>query len=170
MWRGTTVPTAKKAVQDGVRDKTVVTLVGEAQASVGFKFVASVPPDMCRQCRLFLACMGKLVPGRAYEVMELKDKEHYCELYEGKVRVARVMQTPIEILIKPQHAIEGATMVYAGIECDLKRCPMESSCQPEGVKKGEKVKIIGTPADISVQVPCRKKLRKATVLVVDPSS
>lgn len=164
------MPSAKRALQDGVREKTVVTLVGEAQASKGFKFVASVPPEMCKQCKLFLACMGKLVPGRAYEVVELKDKEHYCELYEGNVRVARVMQAPITILIKPQHAIEGATMAYAGIECEVKRCPLESHCRPEGVKKGEKVKIIGVPEDVSGQTPCKKKLRKATVLVVDPSS
>ncbi len=164
------MPTTKKAPQEGVRDKAVVTLVGERQASKGFKFVASAPPDMCRQCKLFLACMGKLVPGRAYIVVELKDKEHYCELYEGNVRVAKVMQSPIEILIKPQHAIEGATMVFAGIECEVKRCPLESFCRPEGVKKGEKVKIIGVPEDVSGQAPCKKKLRKATVLVVDPSS
>jgi hypothetical protein len=164
------MPTNKRVSQEGSRDKTVVTLVGERQASKGFKFVASVPPEMCRQCKLFLACMGKLVPGRAYEVVELKDKEHYCELYEGNVRVARVAQSPLEILIKPQHAIEGATMVYSGIECEFKRCPLENTCRPEGVKKGEKVKIIGVPDDVSEQTPCKKRLRKAIVLVVDPSS
>ncbi len=164
------MPTTKRTPPEEVRERTVVTLVGEAQASKGFKFVASVPPDMCRQCKLFLACMGKLVPGRAYEVVELKDKEHYCELYEGNVRVAKVMQAPIEILIKPQHAMEGATMVYTGIDCDVKRCPLESRCRPEGVRKGEKVKILGVPEDVSGETPCKKKLRKATVLVVDPSS
>lgn len=160
----------KKAQQEGTRDKTIVTLVGEGQSSKGFKFVASVPPEVCRQCKLFLVCMGKLVPGRAYEVVELKEKEHFCGLYEGKVRVARVIQSPVEILVKPQHAMEGVTMVYAGIQCEVTRCPMEKVCKPEGVRKGEKVKIVGVPEDVSGQIPCKKKLRKATVLVVDSSS
>jgi hypothetical protein len=163
------MPTAKK-VQDLHHEKTLVTLVGEGQSSKGFKFVASIPPEICKQCKLFLVCMGKLVPGRAYEVVELKDKEHYCALYEGNVRVARVTQSPIEILIKPQHAIEGATIAYVSIPCEIKKCPMDSTCRPEGVKKGEKVKIIGVPEDVSGQIPCRKRLRKATVLVVDSSS
>lgn len=164
------MPTTKRTPQEGAREKIIVTLVGEGQSSKGFKFIASVPPEMCRQCKLFLACMGKLVPGRAYVVIELKDKEHYCALYEGNVRVARVAQSPIEILVKPQHAIEGATMAYASIDCEIKRCSMEGTCRPEGIKKGEKVKIIGVPKDVSGQIPCRKKLRKATVLVVDSSS
>lgn len=164
------MPTAKRVLQEGTRDKTIVTLVGEGQSSKGFKFVASIPPDMCKQCKLFLVCMGKLVPGRAYEVVELKDKEHYCALYEGNVRVARVAQSPIEILVKPQQAIEGATITYASIACEIKRCPLEGTCKPEGVKKGEKVKIVGVPEDVTGQLPCRKKLRKATVLVVDSSS
>jgi uncharacterized protein (UPF0179 family) len=164
------MPATKRAPQEGARDKTIVTLVGEGQSSKGFKFIASIPPDMCKQCKLFLVCMGKLVPGRAYEVVELKEKEHYCALYEGNVRVAKVAQSPIEILVKPQHAIEGATMTYVSIDCEIKRCPLEGACRPEGVRKGEKVKIIGVPEDVSGQIPCRKKLRKATVLVVEFSS
>lgn len=164
------MPATKRVLHEVAHEKTIVTLIGEGQCTKGFKFIASAPPEVCRQCRLFLACMGKLTPGRAYEVVEIKDKEHYCPLYEGKVRVARVAQSPLEILIKPQHAMEGATMVYSGIECRMKGCPMESVCRPEGVRKGEKVKIIGTPKELTGEVPCRMKLKKATVLVVEPSS
>ena len=143
-----------------------MTLVGEGQATVGFKFVASQAPKICEGCSLLKVCMGKLVPGRAYEVVEIKDKEHYCQLYEGNVRVAKVTQAPIEIIIKPQHAMEGATITFTGIECNM-RCPYERACKPEGVKKGEKIRIETVLGDVSETAACHKKFRRVTALVVD---
>ena len=61
------------------KGKEVITLVGEGQAIIGFKFVASQPPEVCVSCKLFKVCMSRLATGRNYEVIEVKDKEHYCE-------------------------------------------------------------------------------------------
>lgn len=150
-------------------ERAIVTLVGEGQATLGFRFVASQPPEICLKCKLFKVCMGRLVPGRAYEVVEVKEKQHYCQLYEDKVRVAKVLQSPFELLLKPQHAIEGATITFAGVECKEK-CPLERLCKPEGVKKGEKIKIEKVSENISEVAACSKKLRKVTAVVVEPSS
>lgn len=145
-----------------------MTLVGEGQASKGFKFIASKPPDVCKSCKMFIACMGRLVPGRAYEVIEVKDKQHFCALYEGKVRVAKVIQSPIELIIKSHYAVEGATVALTLEECNQKNCPVENLCKPEGVKIGDKVKIQKVLEDLSDKVLCGKKYRKVSALVVEP--
>ncbi|MBM5805215.1 MAG: UPF0179 family protein [Candidatus Verstraetearchaeota archaeon] len=149
--------------------REVVTLVGEGQASKGFRFVASRPPDVCRSCKIFIVCMGRLVPGRAYEVVEVKDKQHYCALYEDKVRVAKVVQSPIELLVKPQYAVEGATVTFAIEECTEKSCLLENLCRPEGIKRGEKIRIERVLEDVSEMALCGRRYRKATALVVEPS-
>jgi len=150
--------------------KSIVTLVGEGQAWKGFRFVAAKPPDICHECKLFLVCMGKLTPGRPYEVIELKDKQHYCALYEGQVRVAKVVPSAIEVVVKPQHAMEGATITFKIIECDKKGCSLEGFCRPEGLKLGDKIKIEKVSEDVSKVALCRKKLKKVTALVVETSS
>jgi hypothetical protein len=151
-------------------NKVIVTLVGEGQAIKGFRFVVAQPPAICKECKLFLVCMGKLVPGRAYEVVEVKDKQHYCNLYEDKVKVAKVVPSPIEVVIKSQHAIEGITITFAGVECEKKGCAIERLCKPEGVKKGEKIKIEKVSESVSEMALCKKKLKKVTALVVESSS
>ena len=149
--------------------KAIVTLVGEGQAVEGFRFVASQPPPICKECKLLSVCMGKLVPGRAYEIVEVKDKQHYCALYEDKVRVAKVLQSPIVLALKTQHAIEGATFIFAGVDC-AEKCPIEKLCKPEGVKKGEKIKIEKVLEDLSDMASCKKRVRKITATVVETSS
>jgi uncharacterized protein (UPF0179 family) len=151
-------------------NKVIVTLVGEGQAVKGFRFVAAQPPAICKECKLFLVCMGKLVPGRAYEVVDVKDKQHYCSLYEDKVKVAKVVPSPIEVVIKSQHAIEGVTITFTGIQCEKKGCAIERLCKPEGVKKGEKIKIEKVSESVSDVALCKKKLKKVTALVVESSS
>jgi len=156
--------------REGNPSKEIVTLVGEGQASKGFRFIASQPPDVCKSCKIFIVCMGRLVPGRAYEVVEVKDKQHYCALYEDKVRVAKVIRSPIELLVKAQYAVEGATATFTIEECTEKNCLIEKLCRPEGVQKGEKIKIEKVLEDVSDMALCGKKYRKATALVVEPSS
>ena len=147
--------------------KEVVTMVGETQASKGFRFVASPPPEVCRRCKLYNVCMERLVPGRVYEVVEVKDKQHYCELYEGKVRVAKVVEAPMEVLVKAQFAVEGAIVLFVYDECRESGCTLRSYCMPEGVQRGKKVKIIKVLEDVSELALCGKTLRKVLVLVLD---
>lgn len=147
--------------------KEIMTLIGEGQASKGFKFVVSSPPDVCRECRLFSVCMGRLVPGRVYEVVEVRDKQHYCPLYEGKVTVAKVVEAPMEVVVKTQAAIEGAILAFSHGECDEKGCRLEDLCKPKGIRKGEKVKIVRVLEDLSELALCGKGYRRALVVVVD---
>ncbi|MCQ5362575.1 MAG: UPF0179 family protein [Candidatus Verstraetearchaeota archaeon] len=147
--------------------KEIVTMVGEGQASKGFRFVASTPPEVCKRCRLFSACMGRLVPGRVYEVIEVRDKWHYCELYEGKVVVAKVAEAPMEVLVKAQFAVEGAIISFVYEDCREKGCTLKGYCMPEGIKKGTKVKITKIMEDVSELALCGKNLRKVHVITVE---
>ena len=148
--------------------REIVTFVGDVQARVGFKFVASQPPEVCRGCRLFLACMSKLKPGKVYEVVEVKEKEHYCPLYEGSVKVVKVEEAPVEAVVKSNLAVEGAT-VEPQIEDCGKKCPLRTFCIPEWADPGKKVKIkiCRVIEDVSDRAVCGKKLKKVAGMVVD---
>lgn len=148
--------------------REAVTFVGDCQARVGFRFVASAPPEVCRQCKLFVACMSRLIPGRIYEVVEVKDKEHFCPLYEGPVRVVKVSEAPFEALVKPQLAVEGAIVEAATEECS-KRCLLSAYCMPEWADHGKKVKIkiLKVGEDVSDKAACGKRLKKVLGMAVD---
>ncbi|MGQ9759229.1 MAG: UPF0179 family protein [Candidatus Methanomethylicaceae archaeon] len=147
--------------------KELMTLVGRGQALKGFRFIVSTPPDICKECKFFNICMGRLVPGRIYEVVEVREKQHYCQLYEGKVTVVKVVEAPMEVLIKAQVAIEGAILAFSQEECDEKGCRLQGLCRPEGIRRGERVKIVRILEDLSELALCGKRFRKALVMVVD---
>lgn len=147
--------------------REMVTMVGEGQASKGFRFVASTPPDVCKSCRLFMVCMGRLVPGRVYEVVEVRDKQHFCELYGEKVRVVKVVEAPIEVLVKSQFSVEGAIISFSYEDCREKGCALKGYCMPEGIKKGTKVKITKVLEDVSELALCGNNFRKVLVVVMD---
>ncbi|MCQ5377438.1 MAG: UPF0179 family protein [Candidatus Methanomethylicia archaeon] len=153
---------------DGGR-KEIVTLVGVGQSTPGARFIASKPPEVCTSCKLFAACMAKLIPGRAYEVTMIRDKEHFCPLYEGMVKVAKVIEAPVDVLVKPQHAMEGAIITIEIEKCE-KRCPLEKECMPEWAAGSQKarVKVISLSEDVSDLAVCGKKFRKAKALIVGP--
>ena len=152
----------------GIMVKEIVTFVGEINARRGYKFVASPAPEVCTSCKLYQACMSRLKAGRAYEVIDVKDMEHYCPLYEDKVRVVKVVETTVEALVKPQSAVEGAIVTMDAEDCDRK-CPLESLCMPEWATKGKKskIKIEKVMEDVSEMAVCGKKLRKVTARIAE---
>jgi len=148
--------------------KEIVTFVGDINARQGYKFVASPAPEVCTSCKLYQACMSRLKAGRAYEVVEVKQMEHYCPLYEDKVRVVKVVETTVEALVKPQSAVEGAIVTVEMEECD-KKCPLDAVCRPEWTNKGEKskIKIEKVLEDVSEMAVCGKKFRKGTARMAE---
>ncbi|MBC7121226.1 MAG: UPF0179 family protein [Candidatus Methanosuratus sp.] len=155
-------------VEGGLKRHEVVTFVGDVQAKVGFRFVASQPPEVCKGCKLFLACMSKLRPGKVYEVVEVKDKEHFCPLYEGTVRVVKVAEAPVEALVKSNLAVEGATVEPVIEDCG-KKCALKPYCNPEWADPGKKarLKINRVCEDVSDKAICGKKLKKVIGMTVD---
>ncbi|MEJ5293365.1 MAG: UPF0179 family protein [Candidatus Methanosuratincola sp.] len=151
-----------------IKRREIVTFVGDVQARVGFRFVASQPPEICRGCKLFLACMSKLKPGKVYEVVEVKEKEHYCPLYEGSVKVVKVAEAPVEAVVKSNLAVEGATVEPLIEECG-KKCTLKTFCSPEWAEPGKKVKIkiCQVIEDVSDRAVCGKKLKKVAGMTMD---
>ncbi len=151
-----------------VKKKEIVTFVGDVQAKVGFRFVSSQPPEVCRNCKLFVACMSKLKPGKVYEIVDVKDKEHYCPLYEGKVRVVKVVEAPVEALVKSNLAVEGATVEPLIEECG-KKCVLRAYCRPEWTDPGKRIKlrICQVIEDVSDRAVCGKKLKKVAGILMD---
>ncbi|MDI9644182.1 MAG: UPF0179 family protein [Candidatus Verstraetearchaeota archaeon] len=154
--------------ESAVKRKEAVTFVGDYQAKLGFRFVASDPPEICRSCKLFVACMSRLAPGRVYEVIEVKEKEHFCPLYEGNVRVVKVAEAPVEVLVKSNLAVEGATVEIVTEDCG-KRCPLERYCKPEWAQPGKKVKIkiMQVGEDLSEKAVCCKKLKRVVGMITE---
>ncbi|MFA7622902.1 MAG: UPF0179 family protein, partial [Candidatus Methanomethylophilaceae archaeon] len=60
----------------------LVTLIGESQARIGNRFYYLGPSLECRECRFKNVCFN-LEVGRMYEVTELRDVHHECEMHES---------------------------------------------------------------------------------------
>ena len=139
--------------------KYIVTLVGKGLARVGAKFVHGRAAETCRKCNLYRVCIGNLEEGRVYEVVNVRDKKHYCQLVKDYVYVVDVKEADIEANIKSSMAIEGAIITFKPIECN--GCELSRFCNPVGLKDGDKCKIL----KIIEKVSCPKNIPLSKVLL-----
>lgn len=147
--------------------KELFTLVGEALAKKGSRFVAIEKPEICKSCNLFEICMKNMVVGRTYEVVEVRNRWHYCRLYEGKLIVVKVLELPIEVILKKQIAMEGAIIKFSPMECNEMKCKLRRYCEPSGLKIGERIKILKILEDVSEMALCGKNMVKTLVEIID---
>ncbi|MEW5759221.1 MAG: UPF0179 family protein [Candidatus Thermoplasmatota archaeon] len=126
---------------------TIVTLVGKTQAKVGFEFIYIGHLSDCKECRLKTVCFN-LDTGRRYVVKAVRDVEHTCKIHEEGVRVVVVERLPIKAGIDGKLAIEGSTITYEERNCPNLECEHHKICQPYGLKKNEKFKIVKVCEDI----------------------
>ncbi|RLF18704.1 MAG: hypothetical protein DRN06_00720 [Thermoprotei archaeon] len=127
------------ATLDGER---IITLVGEYQARVGYRFINVEPPQTCRGCPLFQACVGRLEPGRMYEVVKVRDKRHPCRLHEGGVRVVEVVEVPITIALPSKLALEDLVFTFNPRRCPSNSCGLYELCNPPLIKRGDRLKVV----------------------------
>lgn len=122
-------------------DEEIMSLVPPSFAKNKFKFIFESIASACKSCRLRSACVDGLEIGRAYEVVEVNSKKRFpCPLH-GEVILAKLRRAHILILL-PSGLIEGVTLHYKPVECEEVSCPDFQYCRPEGVKPGDKMKII----------------------------
>ena len=77
-----------------------------------------------------------------YVIKKVKDTEHYCPIHEGnKVRVVKVEKTHITTLVHSKSAFEGSMLVFNFPDCE-EECLMRDLCFPDGLKNGDKCKIV----------------------------
>lgn len=115
----------------------LVTLIGEPHAHIGNRFYYMGPNDECKDCRLKNVCFN-LDPGAMYEIVQLRDTEHECELREGSVRVVVVEKVPFQAAIPKKLAIDGSMITFEPRDCPQMGCPNRKFCCPINIAEGEK--------------------------------
>lgn len=88
--------------------------------------------------------MNNLVPNTIYNIISTTDIEHKCpyDYHTEPMRLVKVKESEILILIESRHAYLGAQIEYQPLDCDFPDCPYSKYCSPvEGLAPGTKVKI-----------------------------
>jgi len=130
--------------------RNLVTLVGLRQAREGFTFVQERPSKECDRCKLFKACVAGLEPDRVYEVVSVRGKRFPCRVHEGGVQVVEVMEKNIEACVDARFTVTSAVITFQPQNCGDTSCENYIRCVPEGIRKGERCKIL----DIKEKIVC----------------
>lgn len=142
-----------------------ITLVGEAQAKVGGRFLFAGPNDApdaaCAPCKLKPTCFN-LEAGETYEIVAARDKQHPCFIHDGgKVRIVEVERASHDVILPARGIIEGESFLYPERSCENRGCAMWRECvgSPLRANYSYKVVQVGPP----VACPLGYALRKARV-------
>jgi uncharacterized protein (UPF0179 family) len=135
-----------------------ITLIGKSQAKVGHKFIFTKNLIACSNCNLKQICTGNLDEGRIYEIINIRPKEHPCDIYEENVVVIEVELAKIKTLIDSKVAFEGATITFKPIELNNVPEDLMEYAEPPGIRLGDKCKIIKIFED--------KKIRRSKLALV----
>ena len=119
----------------------LVTLIGESQAKIGNRFYYLGPSLECRECRFKNVCFN-LEVGRMYEVTELRDVNHECEMHESGVRAVVVVKVPMRVCVERKYAIDGSRITFEHAKCSEVGCTNWGLCHPFFVKDGDKLSIV----------------------------
>lgn len=119
----------------------LVTLIGRHQARVGNKFVYMGRSTTCVECHLRKVCCDKLEPGRVYVVVKVRDRVHDCPIHEGGVQVVDVEESEAEVAIPTHQLFEGVIFTFHPNKCDQWSCPHHDSCNPVGLKEGDRCRV-----------------------------
>ncbi len=144
------------------KESEVFTLVGENQAKIGFKFLFNSAAEECNHCDLKPVCIDNLKSNTIYEIIEVRDVSHKCPIH-GTVRVVKVRSAEIEVVIPTRNVFVNAIISYDPVDCLNYQCPYHDFCEPVGLNKGDKVKILKI-LDNKFKEKCKEK--KSVVLVL----
>ena len=139
----------------------LITLIGEAQARIGNRFYYLGSLTECKDCKLKGVCFN-LEPGHLYEVKTLRDAMHDCEIHESKVRAVEVIKVPVSVAVPGKKAIDGSTITFETVKCDMIGCENYSYCHPAGIKDGMKMTIADVVGDVNCMINEKMVLVKLT--------
>jgi len=83
-------------------------------------------------------------------VIAIRDKAFSCKIHEEGVRVVEVVEPDLEVVIESRLAFPCGIIPYQPQECRQISCTNYKKCVPQGLKKGDKCKIV----EVSGQVKC----------------
>lgn len=134
----------------------IVTLAITSQANVGKIFSAEYN-EKCKECRLYRICVANLRRGMAYKVIYVRNKKHFCPIIKDYMKVVEVIELPFDFTVSEKQAARGAIITFHK-KCDKKDCDKFDICNPSGLRKGDKVKIVEIK-DIRIKCPLKMDLR-----------
>ncbi|MGB9838617.1 UPF0179 family protein [Methanothermobacter sp.] len=138
----------------------MITLIGEKLARKGSRFLFCGPAEECEDCRFRSTCIGPLEEGRLYRITDVKDRYQKCPVHLGeKVRVIEVEKSNVEVLIDAKGAFEGSLISFEPPECDLE-CSLHDLCFPEGIREGDRCRIVKNLGKPGKQCPGGHELRR----------
>ncbi|MBD3263343.1 hypothetical protein GF374_03110 [Candidatus Woesearchaeota archaeon] len=117
----------------------LVTLIGEKLAIEGEEFIYLGPNSECKNCRLKTVCFN-LKPGRKYKIEKLREKQHDCNVHEGKVVVVEVSEMPISTAID-KNLPQGTTTKVEKNDCGNIGCNNYEICTNIALQKNKTYKI-----------------------------
>lgn len=139
-----------------------ITLLGVKQSKPGNKFIFIGETERCSECRLRGACL-KLEKNRVYEVANVKDTVHACDVFAQGVQTVEIFEPSYLVTTGAKLAVEGATVTFKHRDCDLIDCPHHfHHCCPTYLQDGEKLTIIKI-SDEPVKCEQGYKLKLITV-------
>jgi len=135
----------------------LVSLIGEHLALKGTHFQYRGPQNECRNCRLKTVCFN-LKPGRLYEITEVREKQHHCNLHEGNVCVIEVKELPISAALPTKLSKGMQTKIFQG-DCPHIGCDFFELCVNDLLPKEKSYTILKVSEKLSC--PIGKELYKA---------
>ena len=104
----------------------LVTLIGEKLAKQENIFTYIGPNNECRNCKLKTVCFNLKV-GRKYQITNIRDKKHNCNVHDGVVVVVEVKEMPLITSIDKKHS-EGKKVKIDKKECNNIGCDNYEIC------------------------------------------
>lgn len=141
--------------------KRLVTLVTKAQAIKGSRFSIRVH-RLCKKCKLYKACVGKLRSGLTYEIVKIRGVTHECPLVKSKMVVVEVVEAPKLVCLTSKVITKGLVLTYRSTRCREYNCPYYKYCAVEGFNDGEKI-VVEEVLNKPVNCPKRLNVRLALV-------
>lgn len=145
----------------------MITLIGEKLARKGVRFLYCGPAEECENCRFRSTCIKPLEEGRMYIIRDVKDRDQRCPVHEGeKVVVVDAERASIETLIDSRKAFEGSIISFEAPDCS-RECRMYDLCHPEGLREGDRCRIVKNLGKPDKKCPEGHELRRVLLQLTD---
>lgn len=136
-----------------------VTLIGSNLAKEGLKFRFGGCLSRCQNCELKNSCCG-LEKNKWYKVVNVREKEHDCNVHQGNVKVVDVEPALIKTTAKEKSVIQGSVIKLEDKECDHIECKNYRLCHPPGIEFGNKYNVKEVEENIDCKLGKDLKLVK----------
>jgi len=93
----------------------------------------------------------------------VREKTHPCKIHENGVRVVEVQEASIKALIPIKLAVESAIIHFEPQDCNNILCKFYHLCKPQGLRKGDKCKIVSLGRKLYAKIPCKRPLIEAVL-------